>query len=88
MVKVINISSQTIEIANVNIKPHTGYIFEDLSLIDRQKLSAMSAVGLVRAYDGDYNLKEGIANQEPVVEVVEEPITEEIKPTKKSNKKK
>lgn len=68
MVKVINISSRTVEIAGVEIKPHTGKIFKEMSLKDRQRLSAMSAVGIVKAYDGDYSeeLKaENTVNQKP-----------------------
>ena len=54
MIKVVNISSKTVEIAGVKIKPHKIHIFEEMSVNNRAKLAAMSAVGIVRAYEGDY----------------------------------
>ena len=49
MVKVVNLVNRTVEVANVQIKPHTIHIFDTLTLSERQRLSAMSAVGIVRA---------------------------------------
>lgn len=83
MIKVINISSKTVEIANTLIRPHTGHIFDTISLKDRQRLSAMSAVGIVRAYEGDYSVK-----SEPKVDEAINSTVEEEKPVKKQNKKK
>ena len=88
MVKVVNISSKTIEIAGTTIKPHTTKMFSDMSTKDRLRLSAMNAVGIVRAYDGDYSNKpkiENIADKE--LEVIDN-TPKDTKPAKKSNRKK
>ena len=79
MVKVINISNKTIEVAGTSIRPHTGKIFQEMTIKDRQKLSAMSAVGVVRAYEDNYTVKD---NDD--LKIVED----KVKPTKKSNRKK
>jgi hypothetical protein len=79
MVKVINISNKTIEVAGTPIRPHTGKIFQEMTIKDRQKLSAMSAVGVVRAYEYDYTVKD---NDD--LKIAED----KVKPTKKSNRKK
>lgn len=83
MIKVVNISSTTVEIAGVQIKPHTIQLFDDMTIYDRQRLSAMSSVGVIRAYEGDYNSPEA-----PHQEETTNYTTVAEKPVKKANKKK
>ena len=85
MVKVVNISSMTVEIAGVLIKPHKIHIFETLSDANRARVTAMSAVGIIRAYD--YSKAEEPVKQEEVVQDNKD-VVEEEKPTRKSNRKK
>ena len=82
MVKVVNLVNRTIEVASVQIKPHTVHIFDTLTLAERQKLSAMSAVGIVRAYDGEYS------NQEANTVSIDNNIDTTEKPVRRANKKK
>lgn len=77
MVRVVNTSNETVEIAGIEIKPHKIHIFDNLSIKDRQRLSAFSSVGIVRAYEGNYSNNNENKN-----------ITNNKKPVKKSNKKK
>ena len=83
MVKVVNLVNRTVEVAGIQIKPHTIHIFDTLTLAERQKLSAMSAVGIVRAYEGDYSNQE--AN---MVSVEKNNIDTTEKPVRRANKKK
>jgi len=88
MVKVINISSRTVEIAGVDIKPHKGYIFQNMTVKDRQRLSAMSAVGIVRAYEGDYSNEIQTVNTDNQDTTAKETTTTNRKPARRSNRKK
>ena len=85
VIKVVNISNKTVEVARVEIGPHKVHIFKELTDLDKAKISALVAVGLVKAYEDviidEPNVKETI---EPDVEEVK---SEPKKQTKKSRKK-
>lgn len=88
MVKVINISNKTVEVANIEIKPHSVYIFSDMSTLDRQKVAAMNAVGLVRAYEGNYDNEHENKKLDENIDRTTNITTEKPKSTRRSNRKK
>lgn len=51
MVKVINISNKTIKVAGVELKPHTGHLYVEMSTSDRLKVAALACTNIVRAYE-------------------------------------
>ena len=53
MVKVINISNKTVTVANVAIKPHKGYLFENVSMKERLSIASLVSVNKIRAYEED-----------------------------------
>ena len=88
MVKVINISNKTVEVANIEIKPHSVYIFSDMSTLDRQKVAAMNAVCLVRAYEGNYDNELENKKLDENIDKTTNITTEKPKSTRRSNRKK
>ena len=85
VVKVVNISSKTVEVARVEIKPHKVHIFKELTDLDRAKISAMVAVCLVKAYEDVIIDKPTV--KENVETDIEDVNSEPKKQTKKSRKK-
>lgn len=53
MIKVINISSMTVTIMRVQIKPKKIHIFETVSMTERARIASLCAVGKIKAYEID-----------------------------------
>ena len=79
MLKVVNISSRTVEVAGAKIKPKCTKIFDFVSMENRQRISAMVAVNILRAYEVEDKIV--VTNPENVTEevTIEEPKTNKRK---------